>query len=149
LLSTDSDVPRVLQLKARLVAALLDVATGSRAGAVEKVERLIDATRQLTITEYCIEPAALLGRLHLAAAAIDNALKVTDEMSELVARRGIWIWATELAPTRVQALVAGGRVEDAVDFTSRFADGIRDWSAPAPNAALILCRALLAESAGD
>jgi DNA-binding NarL/FixJ family response regulator len=148
-LSTDSDVPRVLQLRARLVAALLDVATGSRAGAAEKVQHLIDATRQLTITEYCIEPAALLGRLHLARGATDDALKVTDEMSELVARRGIWIWATELAPTRVQALLAAGRVEDALDFTNRFAVDTRNWSAPAPKAALILCRAALAETRGE
>src|SRR5215469_15350668 len=70
-------------------------------------------------------------------------------MSELVARRGIWIWATELAPTRVAALLAAGRLDDALDFTSRFAVDTRNWSAPAPKAALILCRALLAEARGQ
>lgn len=147
-LSEDLDVPQVLQLRAALVTELLKAASGPRAGTVEDLRRLIEETRRLTIAEYRIEPAALLGRIHLARAEIGDAVRVTDEPSELVVRRGIWIWATELAPTRVSALLAADRSDDAADFLRAFIEGWRNSNAPAPNAALVLSRALFTEAQG-
>ena len=52
-----------------------------------------------------------------------------------VSAKGIWVWATDLAPARVVALTAAGRVDEAARFVATFARGLRGRDAPAPRAA--------------
>jgi DNA-binding CsgD family transcriptional regulator len=68
---------------------------------------------------------------------------------DTVQTKGVWVWATDLAPARVAAQVAAGQVEQATDLTERFARGLRDRHAPGPQAALAACLALLATATGD
>jgi len=96
-----------------------------------------------------MEPAGALARLLLADGRIREALRITDEPCSIVARKGTWIWASELAPARVDALLRAGRLGEAADLTEAFAQGLGDLPAPAPCSALALCRAILAEGQSE
>lgn len=58
----------------------------------------------------------------------------------------MWLWAGELAPVSVEALLADGRRAEAVEVIARLAAEQKGRDAPAAFAALATCRALLAES---
>jgi hypothetical protein len=92
---------------------------------------------------------AALARLHLANARISDALQVTSEPIAIVQRKQIWVWATDIAPARVAALAAAGRTSEAAQLVTTFTRGLHGRKAPAPKAGLTLCRAILAENAGD
>jgi DNA-binding CsgD family transcriptional regulator len=105
--------------------------------------------RQRTAIEAWMEPAAALARLRLADGRVDDALQITDEPMGILAAKEIWVWATDIAPVRVEALLAAGRAGEAADLVATFGRGLRGRDAPAPAAALVLCQALLAEAGGD
>jgi hypothetical protein len=93
-------------------------------------------------------PAAL-SRLLLADGRVTEALAVTDEPAGILASKGTWAWAADLAPARVEALVAAGRTAEAADLVRVFATADRGRDAPATKAALLSCRPALAEGRGD
>lgn len=132
-----------------LVAGLLHAALGSPDAATENLQRVLADALRYGATEDVMEPAAALAGLRLADGAADEALRVTDEPAEIIAGKGIWLWATDLAPARVRALLATGRDEPAAELVAGFGRGLRGRHAPAPRAALLECRALLAEHRGD
>ena len=96
-----------------------------------------------------MEPAAALARLSLADGDAGKAVRVTEEPMRTVQTKRVWVWATEIAPVRVEALIAVGDVASATRLTSRLANGLRGRTAPGPRAALALCRAVVAAGAGD
>ncbi|MFC5815611.1 ATP-binding protein [Nonomuraea harbinensis] len=141
----DNDaVQPVTRLEAILVAALLRSAAGD-AGAGERFEHVLAESRRYGAVELLAEPAAALCGLLLANGDVEQALRVTDEPVRQVAEKGIWLWAVDLAPARVQALVAAGRTDEAGELVGAFAAWARGRDAPAAGAGLVLCRAILAE----
>src|SRR5690606_31007971 len=58
-------------------------------------------------------------------------------------------WATDVAPAHVAALIGTGSTAAAEEFLGDFVEGLGDRDAPAPAAAVTVCRGLLAEAAGD
>jgi DNA-binding CsgD family transcriptional regulator len=94
-----------------------------------------------------MEPAAALARARLDAGRLEDAVEITAEPLEIVARKGTWIWASDLAPVRTEALLAAGRADEAAALVELFAQGIRGLDAPVPQASLLLCRALVGASA--
>ncbi|MCF6521653.1 LuxR C-terminal-related transcriptional regulator [Streptomyces sp. JJ36] len=64
-------------------------------------------------------------------------------------RKGVWVWGSELAPWAVQALTGAGRTREAAELVAGFAGGLDGRDAPSAAAALLWCRALLAEADGD
>ena len=50
--------------------------------------------------EACMEPAAALARLLLADGRVTDALAVTDEPIGILASKGTWAWAADLAAFR-------------------------------------------------
>lgn len=137
----DHLVRRKDQCEAALVVGLLLAATGDRDGAVQRLRFAGQDDQQR------IESAAALALLCLRAGEVDEALRITEEPTELTVHRGIWPRATEVAPVRVAALVAAGRPDQAEDVVTAFAGALGDRDAPAPRAALLTCRAILAEGA--
>jgi DNA-binding CsgD family transcriptional regulator len=95
-----------------------------------------------------MEPAAALAGLHLAEGDVEAALRSTDETAHIMVSRRFWLWATDLAPVRVAALIAAGRADEAAGLVSAFTRWFRDHDAPAPRASLITCRAILSEDRG-
>ncbi|HET6354167.1 helix-turn-helix transcriptional regulator [Streptomyces sp.] len=63
--------------------------------------------------------------------------------------KAVWVWAAELAPWAVEATARAGRRDTAGEMVEEFAAGMEGRVAPAAFAALMWCRALLAEADGD
>jgi DNA-binding CsgD family transcriptional regulator len=148
-LSGDERLSSAARLQAVLVTGLLDAAAGDRGRAEDRLRQVLGETLRRGAVEYALEPAAALARLALADAEAESALKVTEDPARIIAQKGTWIWAAELAPARVEALAAAGRDEEAESLVRRFTQGLRGRDAPAPKAALLLCRAILAEARGE
>lgn len=148
-LATVEAVEASYRLRARQLVALLDLAAGRRAAAEEL--RLVAteyARWGLAEPEMGLAPAGW-GRQQVAGGNFDAVLPVTTPVVELVTAKEVWLWATDLAPVHVAALVGTGRLAPAEELVERFGSGLPDGSAPAPAAALATCRALVAEGRGD
>ncbi len=148
LLDTDDlEPPNRLELAS--LNGQLAIAFGDNDAASELLTHAIsEAQRQASLDEL-MEPAAALARLRQAHGLLDQALELTEEPARILSRKGVWVWGTELVPARVEALIAAGRSEDAGRLVAEFARGLRGRTAPAPKAALALCRAILAECQPD
>ena len=96
-----------------------------------------------------MEAAGALARLCLTEGHADEALALTDEPTRVITAKGIWLWATDVVPVRVEALAATGRTVEAAKLVAAFARGLRGRHAAAPQAALATCQALLAEGRGE
>ncbi|WP_239133935.1 helix-turn-helix transcriptional regulator [Rugosimonospora africana] len=143
----DDSVQATDRLECELVSRRLAAAAGTDVDG--DVLRLMDEWRARGAVDCLMEPAAVLARAWLAAGRVDDALGVTEEPLAIVAHKEIWLWATELAPARVDALVAAGRAGDAASLVADFARGLRGRNMPAPAAGLALCRAILARGDGQ
>ncbi len=95
--------------------------------------------------------AASGGRIRLAMARQDltgAAREATESWARLRAK-AVWVWAAELAPWAVEATMQTGQLTTAREMVNEFAAGIESRQAPAAAAALMWCRALLAEADGE
>ncbi|MPZ27497.1 MAG: AAA family ATPase [Micromonosporaceae bacterium] len=149
-LARADDAESVSQLAARQIVALLELVSGHRTAA----ERHLRAGAEDYARRGVAEPAAVLGlvslgRLHLADGAAAAALHLTHPLIDMIARKGVWLWATDIAPVHVDALATTGRGAEAEPLLRRFAEWVADRDAPAPAAALVLCRAIVAEARGN
>lgn len=81
------------------------------------------------------QPAAALAR----AQALLAAIRV----------KGAWVWAAELAPPVVDALLATGQSEEARALVTEFAAGVQGRDAPLSAAAVARCQATLAAATGQ
>lgn len=117
------------------------------------------ATSYLTETgafapEESIAPVAIAGCAALAATMlaqdeVTRACVDVDRGLAIVRAKGVWVWATELAPVAVATFLAAGRETDAQDLVDDIAAGIEGRAAPMAFAALAQCRGRLAEARGQ
>ncbi|MFI6357405.1 ATP-binding protein [Streptomyces sp. NPDC050743] len=147
-LALDADEP-VLRADALLLGGLVDAARGDRRRAQERVRAAIEVGRPRGPADGSRDPSAVLARLAIAAGRPGEALAATDAAWRLVEAKGLWLWAAEIAPLRVRALLEAGRVGEAVRAAEAFAAGTRDLDAPVAAAARRLTAALLARAGGD
>lgn len=142
LLEDDSGVRLKDRCEAALVAGLLHAASGDREAARE---RLRFAGRD---DQQRIEAVAALAQLCLRDGDVDEALRLTDQLAEVAVAGGLWSRAVEFAPARTAALAAAGRLVAASEVADAFEGALGDRDAPAAQASLVLCRAILAEADG-
>ncbi|WP_371794200.1 AAA family ATPase [Streptomyces sp. NBC_01718] len=142
LVNDDDRVRLKDRCEAALVAGLLQAAAGDRD---EAQERLRFAGRD---DQQRIEAAAALAQLCLRDGDVEEALRLTEGPSESTVGTGIWPRAVEVTPVRVAALVAAGRLGRAADLVTAFEHAVGDKDAQAPQASLVLCRAILAQAEG-
>lgn len=90
-----------------------------------------------------------LARIKLAEDRPEEALAAAAQAIGVVEQKGIWAWATDVAPVTVEALLRARRSAEATKFVCRFGDGLDGRDAPAAKAALRGCRGLVAEAQGD
>ncbi|SEF90398.1 regulatory protein, luxR family [Actinacidiphila yanglinensis] len=140
----------LIALDGVLVTALLTAATSTDPAELGTAGEqfghvLAEATRR-GFVEVPLAPTAALAAMRLAEGRDDDGLALTEEGMGVVTRKGIWLWATEIAPVRVQALIAAGRTAEADTLVTRYARGLRGCTALSAAGALAVCRALLAES---
>ncbi|MBP2056596.1 DNA-binding CsgD family transcriptional regulator [Streptomyces griseochromogenes] len=95
--------------------------------------------------------AAAGGRIRLALARQDlgAAAREAAEAWGRLQAKSVWVWAAELAPWAVEATIRAEELGTARAMVDEFAAGIADRQAPAADAALMWCRALLAEADGE
>nr|WP_260173305.1 helix-turn-helix transcriptional regulator [Nocardioides albus] len=139
------------RLLATVLSGLVRHVTGQHgdAGALGLAE-VASTLRELGIAEpMTVVPAATLGRTALVDGDPEGALTLTGPAMDMVATKGVWLWATDLAVVHVEALARTGRRDQAVELVTTMADALDLAAAPAPAAAIAACRAVLAETAGD
>jgi DNA-binding CsgD family transcriptional regulator/tetratricopeptide (TPR) repeat protein len=90
--------------------------------------------------------AGARARIRLAQGRPEAAVEEGMRGLAVIRRRGVWVWATDVAPIIVEALLHAGRGSEAGDLARLFAAELRGRDAPAASAALAVCRALLAEA---
>jgi DNA-binding CsgD family transcriptional regulator/tetratricopeptide (TPR) repeat protein len=129
------------------VLGLLRLARGEVGVAAETLERLAEEE----LCDIAIVPWVCGGiaRIRLAEERPEDALAAAAPAVQIVERQGVWTWATDVAPVTVEALLATGRSAEAAKFVRRMRAGIEGRDAPAADAALSVCRGLLAEAKGD
>jgi DNA-binding CsgD family transcriptional regulator len=147
-LALDVDEP-VVRADALLLAGLLDAARGDHRRAQERVRAAIAVGRPRGPADGSRDPSAVLARLAIAAGRPGEAVAATDAAWRLVGAKGLWLWAAEIAPLRVRALLEEGRVGEAARAAEAFAAGTRGLDAPLATAARLLTAALLARADGD
>jgi DNA-binding CsgD family transcriptional regulator len=137
------DVPRAFA-EADLVLGLLLLAHGE----ILDGQAHLDAAKEAALNSGSIPVAAAAsGGLARMSLARGNARRAAEEglgTLALVRRKGIWVWAAEVAPVATEALLTDGRREEVVALVDEVERGIRRRDAPAARAALSVCRALLA-----
>jgi DNA-binding CsgD family transcriptional regulator len=143
------DTHPLVRLESVLIRGLLHAASGEQARAVRDLGWVLGEAQASATVDWIMEPAAALARLRLADGHVDEALRVTKDAVAILARKQIWVWATDIAPAHVEALTAAGRIDEAERFVREFADGLRGREAPAPQAALLLCQALVASGRAE
>ena len=139
----NGDLPSQSRFGMLCIIGMLHAAAGMLDRADEELTQALSGLRNRKVDGYSWTAAAL-ARLRLATGHVAEALAITDEPVEVIARKGIWLWAADIAPVRVEALLAVDRDSEAVELTRRFARWIRDRDVPAARAAVDSCRAILA-----
>lgn len=138
-----------IRLSGHLLAGQFDLATGARAAAEAHLREVIDGTASYEgVYPDFIGAQASMARLRLAADAPAEALRLTAPVVEMIAGKGVWLWATDITAVHADALVATGHVDGVDDLVERLAAGLDGRDAPAPVAALTTCRAIAAEAHG-
>ena len=141
------DVPLVCA-EAELVLGLLLVARGEILAARTHLKSALEVGSTGGSVPIVVAAAGGLARLRLARGDADDASEQALAALDLVRDKGIWVWSAEVAPVAVEALLALGRRRDAAELAGEIATGLRGRDAPAGQAALQGCRALLAADEG-
>jgi DNA-binding CsgD family transcriptional regulator len=133
----------MIRIDAQLVGAMLRAArSGPDAESVRALRTLLADSRQRGAAETVAEAAGALARLTADPAQV---LAVTGEPVRRMTRKGLWLWAADLLPPHLGALLGTGRRAEAEALAEAFAQGAAGRSVPVLAAALACCRALLAE----
>jgi DNA-binding CsgD family transcriptional regulator len=140
----DPEGDEPMALLAATFAGMWQLAQGAHRRAETLLSAALAEARRLGAVDDTLKPAAALGRIRLLEDRVDDALAQTDEPMQLVAGKGVWLWATELAPVRVAALLAAGDRAGALALVAAYRRGLAEVTAPAGQAALATCQALLA-----
>ena len=141
------DVPGVFA-EAELVLGLLLLARGEIFEAKARLSSAREAGLTSGSVSIVVAAAGGLARILLARGDGQRAVEQALAALDLVRSKGIWVWATEVAPVATEALAESGRRDDAAALVREVARGLRGRDAPAAHAALAVCRALLAGAEG-
>ncbi|MCI3225677.1 LuxR family transcriptional regulator [Streptomyces sp. NP-1717] len=139
---------------ARVVLALLALAKGDWEAVREWLPRGDHVRGTYGVYESCEAPVAATAagariRLLLARQNVDSAAEAATSAWAWLAGKGVWVWGAELAPWVVLAHTGAGQRESARRVVAEFAAGLTGRDAPSASAALLWCRAVLAEADGE
>ncbi|WP_435177516.1 ATP-binding protein [Actinacidiphila sp. bgisy145] len=144
----ESDEP-VLRADALQIGGLLAAARGDHARMREQTRAAAATGRPRGPADGFRDPSAALARLALADDRPADALAATDAAWRLIEAKGLWLWAAEIAPLRVDALLRDGRAAEAAAAAESFGAGTRGLDAPTATAAGLLTAALLTRDRGE
>jgi len=147
-LSQATEDVRLVFAEAELVLGHLLAARGELREARTHLRFARDTGRTGGSVAVVAAAAGALARLDLGRGDERAAAEQALAALELVRAKGIWVWAAEVAPVAVEALLASGRRDEAEGLIREVAKGLRRRDAPAAFAALGACRALLLHDEG-
>lgn len=148
-LEANADIAPNSRQEIQVVRGRLHAAKGQWSPAEQCLASAIEDARRRGVAESPIEPAAALARLRLRVGRADEAVSITEEPMRVLVNHDMWLYASDLAPVRVAALLAADRPAEAESLLGAFAAGLADLSAPAAQAALVQCQAVFVERCGD
>jgi DNA-binding CsgD family transcriptional regulator/tetratricopeptide (TPR) repeat protein len=129
------------------VLGLLRLAGGDVSTASSTFERLFEeGLCDMTMVPWV---GSGLARIKLAENRADAAVAAAEQALRVIEQKGVWPWATDVAPVLVEALLHARQTEKATEFVHRFRDGLEGRADPAAAGALRVCRGLLAEAEGE
>lgn len=139
---------------ARVVLALLALAKGDWEAVRDWLPRGDRVHGTYRVFETCEVPVAATAagariRLLLARQHVGPAAEAAAAAWAWLAGKGVWVWGAELAPWVVLAHTGAGQRQQARRVVAEFAAGLTGRDAPSATAALLWCRALLAEADGE
>ena len=115
-------------------------------GQVEEAEHVLGAVAGAGRTH--VAAVATLAGIRLCRGDASGAHQLVAPPLDAIERKGTWVWAAELAPIAVRALLARGERTEAQRLTTVFEAGLRGRDAPAAKAAKSLCKGAVAEAQG-
>lgn len=137
-----------IESEARLVLGLLSAAHGEWEEAGEHLSAAALGDPENAASPVLAAAGAAAVRIHLARGQAGAACTEADRGLARVRHKGLWGWAADLAAAGVDAYVRAGRLADAGRLTGEYAEAIAGRDHPLALAALPLCRAAVARSAG-
>ncbi|WP_326640814.1 AAA family ATPase [Nonomuraea fuscirosea] len=132
------------RLEARMLLGCLDLARGVPQRAEQRLREVLAASLARGHADPFIFPDVALARILLARGEPEAALEITEPLLEMIVRKDVWLWATELLPVHLDALPAVGRTEERAGLAAAFAAGMAGRDAPAVAAAVVTCQAMVA-----
>ncbi|GGQ09484.1 helix-turn-helix transcriptional regulator [Streptomyces roseolilacinus] len=142
-----ADMP-LLSSDARMVRGLVAFAQGDWGTALSWLSGDDATSPEDTPAPLAAATSGALVRLALARQEVGGAAERAREAWSVVAAKGVWGWAAELAPWAVEALARAGERETARHMVHAFALGIEGRDVPVARAALVWSQAVLAEVEG-
>ncbi|MGH3242834.1 MAG: ATP-binding protein, partial [Spirillospora sp.] len=134
---------------AHLVLGLLACALGNRRTAATELDAagLLDpANAPATVLATA---SGAMTRLHIMRGELGEAVAEARRGLDRIRAKGIWVWAGDLAPMAVVALVRAGTGAEAERVVEEYAEGVAGTDAPMAAAALPACRGVLAMGRGN
>ncbi|TDB76386.1 LuxR family transcriptional regulator [Actinomadura sp. KC216] len=133
---------------AHLVLGLLASAVGDWDTAAEELNAAGLADPGNAPVTVLAAASGAMTRLRIARGDLDEGRAEAERGIARLRRKGIWVWAGDLVPVAVAALVRGGSPAEAERLTEEFAEGVAGRDAPMTAAALPACRGVLALGRG-
>jgi len=96
------------------------------------------------VTQVVLDAYAATVRMRNAQGNHAAAADAADRGMRIVQRKGVWVWAGELAPAAVTTYLAAARTADAHAVVDGFAALRGTCDAPATDAAIAMCEGILA-----
>ncbi|HUP71089.1 MAG TPA: AAA family ATPase [Acidimicrobiales bacterium] len=141
------DVPSTSQ--AAVVRGLVELAGGHVEEAVARLAEAAERAKRCGAIPTMGMACAGLARVRLSRGEDGEARAVALRALGIVAAKGVWAWAADIAPVAVEALVACGERAEAAEWAQHFDAGLKGREAPAAAAAALHCRALVAAAFGQ
>lgn len=136
-------------LDARLLQGGLIASTGSATEAARALRSLIQDAEELGAVWPLLAARTTLSRLLLTVDDLETALEQATQALDLVRAKGLWAWAGEPVQCIVEARVALDDVAQIESLIEELRVNTEGADAPLARAALLSCRAVLADRAGD
>jgi DNA-binding CsgD family transcriptional regulator/tetratricopeptide (TPR) repeat protein len=137
------------RLEARQTRAMLQLARGDRSPAEAELRTVVAEMTRRGIIDAMMAPTAVLSQLLLHDGSLEEALQVSQPAIQTLVAKDLWLWGASIALVHTQALVDAGDPAGAADLVEQFTRGLGDRAAPAPRAALLACRGIVAGGDGD
>ncbi|MEW2636229.1 helix-turn-helix transcriptional regulator [Streptomyces sp. NPDC048389] len=142
-----ADMP-VICADARVVRGLLALAQGEWGSALSWLAGADAPSRGDAAPPLAAATSGALIRLSLARQELSDAAVEARDAWAKVKRKGVWVWAADLAPWAVEAMARTGDIQAARAVIADFEAGLEGRDAPTAWAAVTWSHAALAEAEG-